>query len=175
MDHKESLRRGDMTVLKSIYTEHKAGFIMFAKQYNLDIEDILDVYQDANVALFENAKKGHLDNLDCSLKTYLYSIGKFMIFKRLKKMNRQTGINENQVDKMVIWDDYDGFEENEQIGKLRTAINSMSGVCKEILTLFYYEEKKLEEIMTLLDYSNKDVLKSQKSRCLKQLKQNMKP
>jgi DNA-directed RNA polymerase specialized sigma subunit len=42
--------------------------------------------------------------------------------------------------------------------------------CQKVLTLFYYEEKKLDEIQSLLGYTNKDVLKSQKSRCLKQLK-----
>lgn len=31
-------------------------------------------------------------------------------------------------------------------------------------------KKKLDEIQVELGYSNKDVLKSQKSRCLKQLK-----
>ena len=35
----------------------------------------------------------------------------------------------------------------------------------------YFEEKKLDEIQTILNYSNKDVLKAQKSRCLKHLKE----
>ena len=43
--------------------------------------------------------------------------------------------------------------------------------CRKVLQLFYYDEKKLDEIQTLLGYTNKDVLKSQKSRCLKQLKE----
>ena len=42
--------------------------------------------------------------------------------------------------------------------------------CKKIITLFYYEEKRLDEIVELLGYENKEVAKSQKSRCLKQLK-----
>jgi DNA-directed RNA polymerase specialized sigma subunit len=42
------------------------------------------------------------------------------------------------------------------------------------LQLFYYEEKKLDEIQEQLGYTSKDVLKSQKSRCLKQLKELIK-
>ena len=36
--------------------------------------------------------------------------------------------------------------------------------CKEILTLFYYEGYSLDEITEILGYSDKNVLKSQKSR-----------
>jgi RNA polymerase sigma-70 factor (ECF subfamily) len=42
--------------------------------------------------------------------------------------------------------------------------------CKSILNLFYYQGYNLDEIRDILNYSNKKVLKSQKSRCIKQLK-----
>ncbi len=38
------------------------------------------------------------------------------------------------------------------------------------MKVYGQSEKKLDEIQKLLQYTNKDVLKSQKSRCLKQLK-----
>ena len=43
--------------------------------------------------------------------------------------------------------------------------------CKEILKLFYYEGYTLDEIINILKYSDKNVLKSQKSRCMRQLKE----
>ena len=39
-----------------------------------------------------------------------------------------------------------------------------------ILKLFYYQGYNLDEIQEILEYSNKKVLKSQKSRCIRQLK-----
>ena len=42
--------------------------------------------------------------------------------------------------------------------------------CQKILELFYYQEKKLGDIVNALGYDNKDVVKSQKSRCIKQLR-----
>ena len=44
------------------------------------------------------------------------------------------------------------------------------GNCQKILELFYYQEKKLGDIVNALGYDNKDVVKSQKSRCIKQLR-----
>ncbi|WP_026764107.1 RNA polymerase sigma factor [Sediminibacterium salmoneum] len=61
-------------------------------------------------------------------------------------------------------------QKEEQIVLLQSYYEKMGVHCKKILQLFYYEEKKLEEIVHLLGYENKDVVKSQKSRCIKQLK-----
>ena len=57
---------------------------------------------------------------------------------------------------------------------LQKGLNKLGDQCKKVLELFYYEEKKLDEIQSILGYTNKDVLKSQKSRCLKQLKELIK-
>ena len=83
-----ALKSDDKSVLKSVYLEHKSSFGGFAKSYNIDNEDALDIYQDAIIALRENALKGHLDNLKSGLKTYLFSIGKYMIYKRLKEKQK---------------------------------------------------------------------------------------
>ena len=71
-------------MLKSVYLEHKAAFKGFANKYDINDEDVLDIYQDAIIALRENALKGHLDDLKSELKTYLFGIGKYMIYGRLK-------------------------------------------------------------------------------------------
>ena len=58
-------------------------------------------------------------------------------------------------------------EEQEQ---LRKAFKVLGQKCKDVLTLFYYRGFDLEEIKNSLNYTNKDVVKSQKSRCLKTLR-----
>ena len=65
---------------------------------------------------------------------------------------------------------YDEEKEDTEIKLLQTAFENLGEQCKKVIQLFYYEEKKLDEILTILNYTNKDVLKSQKSRCMKQLK-----
>lgn len=159
-----ALKNGDRREIEKLYNQYKSGFILFLGRYSLPREELTDIYQDSIVALIENARKGLMDNLEVELKTYLFAIGKFMVFKRLKK--------EREISKEdLIFEWYDtGNEETEPAG-LRAALNRLGGRCYELLNLFYYEGKKLDEIQVLMGYDKKDVLKSQKSRCLKQLKE----
>ena len=73
------LKMNDEKAIRNFYNENKNGFILFAKRYNLNNDDLIDIYQDAIIALIENAKKGKIDDLKSSITTYLYGIGTFMI------------------------------------------------------------------------------------------------
>lgn len=165
----ELIKQDDEKTIRLVYLENKKGFLLFANRYKLNKNDILDIYQDAIIAFIENAKKGKIDFLKSNVSTYIFGIGKFMIFKKLKK--EKITISENDfLNLEYIDDENDDDLKNLQIILLQEAFGKLGERCKEVLKLFYYEEKKLEEIQEKLGYSNKDVLKSQKSRCLKQLK-----
>jgi RNA polymerase sigma factor (sigma-70 family) len=167
------LKCDDPVVIKKFYEENKKGFAFFASRYQLDQEAITDIYQDAVIALIENAKKGSIDDLKSNLSTYLFGIGKFMIYKKLKKDKRTVSIDDGEFPE-VPFDMYEEEEINLQLALLRKGLKKLGEQCQKVLQLFYYEEKKLDEIQELLNYTNKDVLKSQKSRCLKQLKEIIK-
>jgi DNA-directed RNA polymerase specialized sigma24 family protein len=50
-------------------------------------------------------------------------------------------------------------------------VNSLPQQCKEILTLFYYDGKSLDEILDIrTGNANKNSLKSSKTKCMTQLK-----
>ena len=163
------LKVDDPKVIKKFYEAHKKEFVFFARRYPLDHDSILDVYQDAVIALIENAKKGSIDDLKSSLSTYLFGIGKFMIYKKLKKEKRIISLEDSEFPE-VAFETYNEDEVNLQVRLLQKGLEKLGEQCQKVLQLFYYEEKKLDEIQQLLNYTNKDVLKSQKSRCLKQLK-----
>lgn len=167
-----ALKNDDKSVLKSVYLEHKSAFIGFAKTYKINNEDALDIYQDAIIALRENALKGHLDNLKSELKTYLFSIGKYMIYKRLKekkKLHLTHSIKEtNNFDELKITEIDYNFNTRQR--QLQIAFKSLGTQCKTLLNLFYMRGFTLDEIVEELNYNSKDVAKSQKSRCLKSLK-----
>ncbi|MGF1924866.1 MAG: RNA polymerase sigma factor [Bacteroidia bacterium] len=164
------LKSGDEDALKEVYLANKNPFFLFAARYNLSKEDLLDVYQDAIIALYENAKKGKVDDLKSSIATYLFAIGKFMIFKRFKTKKDTLSLDEVDISQ-IDWEEMEGNGEESQLTLLRSAITKLGEQCQNVLRLFYFEEKKLDEIQFILNYSSKDVLKAQKSRCLKQLKE----
>src|SRR5690606_26031920 len=110
----ELLKQGDEKTIHLIYTEYKPGFLLFAAQYKLAKDDLLDVYQDAIVALCENAKKGNLDEPKSAVKTYFFSIGKYMIYARLKKNNTNTP-HENIDNFDFEWEDLEEDKTNLQL------------------------------------------------------------
>lgn len=168
------LKKGDDRTIHEIYEEYRAGFFLFAGKYKLGDEIVLDVYQDAIIALCENAQKGKLDTLESSLKTYFYAIGKYMLFAKLRERNKN--ITFEKLENIHFeWDEYSEEENDTEVQSLRASLSKMGGKCEEILRLFYYQERNLDEITQLMQYDNKDVAKSQKSRCLKKLKELLTP
>ena len=155
-------------VLEQVYRENKGIFMSFAKRYDLPDEDIIDIYQDAMVALVEHAKKGKLLQLNCAISTYLIGIGKFMLLKHLRKKKALFVPFDIVVN--FEWDDLEHIQKEEQVQLLQSYFLKLGSHCQKILELFYYQEKKLDEIVIVLGYDNKDVVKSQKSRCIKQLR-----
>lgn len=168
----ELLKRGDKVTLKKVYISYKEDFILFAKKYPIAEDVILDIYQDVIVALVENIALGKLETLKSSLKTYLFSIGKYMIYDFLRK-NKKVFVTDTFEE---IEDNY-GFLFKKELTsnqkKLNYFFKKLGSKCKEILTLFYYRGFTIDEISKHLNYNNKDVVKSQKSRCLKNLKDKM--
>ncbi|MEA5401354.1 sigma-70 family RNA polymerase sigma factor [Arcicella sp. DC2W] len=162
------LKIADPKAIEQVYKTHKKAFMTFGSKYGLVEDELLDVYQDTIIALIENIRKGHLNNLQVELKTYLFSVGKYLIFKRMNSIKKTDTIIEN-LPKDFVWEDFDD-EKEELLSKISTNLKLLGEQCYKILTLFYYEEKKLDEIQKTLKYENKDVLKSQKSRCLNHLK-----
>lgn len=173
MDLIQALKHGDKQRLQQFYEENRQPFIRFAKQYALSKDDIQDIYQDATIAFIENIEKGKINELKSSVSTYLFAIGKLMIFQRIKKGSK-TEFCADFESLGMVWEELDSEEDQIAGEKLKIALLKLGVQCRNILELFYYREMKLEKIKTTLGYESKDVVKSQKSRCLKQLKKLMK-
>ncbi|MEN8125356.1 MAG: sigma-70 family RNA polymerase sigma factor [Bacteroidota bacterium] len=168
----ELLKKGDQDTLEKIYKENRNAFINFSKRYNISKDDAVDIYQDTIIALHENAVNGKINSLNSSISTYLFAIGKYKIFQLLRKNNT---VDLNQ--KITIESTNEVLDVNLSNEKLTNRqklisknLEKIGSRCKEVLKLFYYQGYTLDEITVILNYSSKEVLKSQKSRCLKQLK-----
>ena len=168
------LRHGNTTMLEIIYTENRRPFIKFARKYGVLEVDALDIYQDAIIAFQDNIVSGKINSIGSSTQTYLFSIGKFMIFKFFNRNNHEVAITENDIKKLKEEFDFSNFEQTKdnQYQKLvNSCFNELTKKCHEVLLLYYYNGLTLEEIQSYLGYDNYNVVKSQKSRCLKSLKE----
>jgi RNA polymerase sigma factor (sigma-70 family) len=156
--------------IAALYRSERGNFMTFAARWNLPEEELADIFQDAMVAFIENLRKGKIELKHCTPSTYLFSIGKYMIFKRLKSKNILMA-EAADLPEELVWEENSAVQIESQYKKIVLALEKMGEQCRKILTLFYYDGRDLDEIMGILKYDKKEVLKSQKSRCLKQLRE----
>lgn len=165
----------DTSTIQSLYKAHRATFIGFGKKYNLSSETLADIYQDAFVALRKQALQGNLYKVKSSLRTYLFGIGKFMIYNELKRQQRFSSYIENTVHEAIIIVE---ISENKTLTLeqqlLRTHFEQLGKKCQEMLTMFYYRGLTISDIVATTSYESENVVRSQKSRCLKTLKEAIK-
>lgn len=165
----------DRLKIKALYNLYRSEFLGFGKRYNLTYDDLVDVYQDAFIALRKRAINGKLYEVKSSMKTYLFGIGKYMIFDILKQRKLSVPVES------VLHIAGEPFEEIE-VGTtqplteyqklLRKYFQELSDSCRKLLTLFYYRGLSLNEIANIKN-SNSESVKASKSRCLRQLRQKI--
>ena len=169
------LKQHDRNALKTVYVDYKTEFFKFMSRYNADLYVLEDIFQDALIVLYENAQTGKLDTLKSTVKTYLFGIGKFMLFKHFRDGKKEVPTEESYIfdkyEQAVIEDVYEDDGMNDYQTKLIANFKKLGDKCRQILELFYLQGMKLDEITQAKGYENKDVAKSQKSRCLKSLRQ----
>jgi len=174
------LKNGSETAFKDVYESNRELFINFARKYGLGNEDILDIYQDAYIVFYENIQNGKLVEMKSTVATYLISIGKYKILDRLRKNSKR--VDNNDVVLNVVKEVDYGLENFEIIHEelspeqklLQKYFEELGEKCKAILTMFYYKKYNIKKIMVEGGYNSENVVKSQKSRCLKTLKESIK-
>ncbi|WP_160114723.1 RNA polymerase sigma factor [Aquimarina sp. AU474] len=160
--------------ISKLYYKHRDAFLNFGKRYGADSDIMLDIYQDAFVVIRKHAIQGRLDQVDSSFKTYLFGIGKRMIYNYHKQHKHNVSLDPeiHMINDKIEEIDFDLTKEPSIEQKLlRTFFNKLGKRCQEMLTLFYYRGLTIDEIAEKSGYENTNVVSSQKSRCLKQLKE----
>ena len=171
------LKEEDNEVLKMVYLENRNEFIAFAQKFCSSSNNIIDAYQDAIIILKEKAVNGDLEHLSCKVKTYLFSIGKYILYDKMRKQKKIIFQQPDQKEAYNYEEMVQHYLEetpNTMQIQLQRAFAGLGKKCKEVLSLFYYRGYSIEEICLAMNYENKNVVKSQKSRCLKQLKDKIK-
>jgi len=160
----ERIRSGDLSALDGVYLEVKPKFIAFARRQfpGVPAEELHDIYQDAIIVFYQNIKRGLLTEITSSVSAYIIQIGKIKLIQHTDKENRQRAMQEVYADQRLDEAEYDGRLDQ----AVKFIFSKMSDACKQILQLFYFERKSMEEIARLLDYKNADTVKSKKSRCI---------
>ncbi len=167
------IRIGKEEVLQDIYNANRDAFLTWSrKRFSCSEDDILDAYQDAMIVFYNNVKNKKITNLESTIKTYIFAIGKNLLLKSYAN-NQKTTLSDNIDDAIVRKVDYTVGHKIELTHRqqvLSGILNQMGDVCANIIKLFYYRNFSIEAIKHELGYKHVDVVKSQKLRCMKKLK-----
>ena len=173
----EELRKGNEKLLSEIYMKYRNQFIGYStKRYPLDFEVLKEIYQDMIMALYNNILEGRLIVLTSSLKSYLFEIGKHMIYKHLRQRNINIEYSDAVNERFSYIPDIvsENDEEDEISIFLKAEIKKLGEKCYQILKMFYYEKQKMEQIAAVLNFSSIDSAKTQKYKCFEKLRESVK-
>ena len=165
-----------------VYKNCKGNSIRFMKKMTSKMNEyeLEDVFQDAILVLYEKITKGNFE-LTCSFQTYLNSVCRFQLLNTLKKndfsvdfLEDRDNDDDSDFSYLNITDSLDEIEITNEpyfvaIEKALLKIKEAGGHCYELLTLFWYHKKSMNELTEVFGYYNSDNTKSQKSKCQKRL------
>jgi RNA polymerase sigma factor (sigma-70 family) len=164
----QRIQENDRTVLGEIYVKYERQVFNYIKNHGGDDFDAEDMLQESIIVLWQNVNNGKFD-LSSKLGTYIVAVAKNKWWAHLRKRNRISGpeITDNTIDSNENPLELVLSIENEKI--VQAAFDLIQPICKQLLMLFYFEEKSLEEIAKILKFSNTNVTKSKKYQCKKSL------
>lgn len=166
----EGLKAGDESSIIKVYDMYRSEFIHWSMtNYSTDDDGAADLFQDTVIAFYYNIRNGILKELNSSLKTYLFAIGKNLALKKLRKESKMV-VNDEVLELNAAFTNLDLFEESDRKKVVAQLMEQLGEPCRSLLQLFYFDRFSMDAIAERLGYKNENVAKSQKLRCFNTLK-----
>lgn len=184
------IKSGDRKMTNRFYGQCKEYFNQkYSALFFTDNEMKNDIFEDAFIILWQKIERGDIfvrndeilsqggKRMTCNLNTFLMSIA-WNKFHEYARKHREELFEDLFADaESILAISYTSGHDDIKSQKLEiisTCIAKMPKRCNQILTMFYYEEKKLDAIMLeLKTFSSKDALKTAKNKCYNTLKNNV--
>ena len=166
----QGLARNETKAIETIYKNNFNTVQAFVINNNGTYDDARDIFQEAMIVLYENAKLESFV-LTCQIKTYVYSICRRLWLKRLQQTSRFVTQVEGLEETVAVEEDLDSHEKrNADFTIMERALGSLGEPCKSLLEAYYLQKKDMAEIAESFGYTNADNAKNQKYKCLVRLK-----
>jgi RNA polymerase sigma factor (sigma-70 family) len=167
----EEIKNGNKKELAGIYKAYRNEFVSWATgHFQCTREEARDIYQASIITFYDNIMRERLQQLNGSVKTYLFAIGKYKILE-LRRADKKFGLNvdvqnidvADEPDEEIQW-------KERNIELVRQCLEKLGEPCRTMLELYYYHETGLEALAEMMHYKNSDTVKNLKSRCLMRLR-----
>ena len=166
----EGLASNNGVVIESIYRDNYPMIQSFILNNNGNSDEARDIFQEAMIVIYEKVTSGTFE-LNCLLKTYIYSVCRRLWLKRLQQLQRYGSLVENVEDTVAVEEDLEAHEKlNNDFIVMESALSKIGEPCKSLLDAYYIQKKNMQEIAAEFGYTNADNAKTQKYKCLVRLK-----
>jgi RNA polymerase sigma factor (sigma-70 family) len=172
--------------LGEVYKRCKSYCIQFMRKmtngsksdYELD-----DVFHDSILVLYEKIVSDNFE-LTASLQTYLNSVCRFQLLNKIGKEKLHSDYDEHigkdddedhpMSYRLSITDSLEEIEDPKEsqftaIERALIIMKETGGHCYELLTLFWYHKKSMNDLTAIFGYTNEVNTRNQKSKCQKRL------
>ena len=153
-----------------IYQEYSDTISSFILANSGTPQDAEDIFQETVVIFIDLIKKEKFRG-EASVKTFLVAIARNTWLNELKKRAR-SGIREQLFENSRETNEMDVSQyiaDREMKQQFREVLNKLGEPCKKILTLYYYENCSMKDMLNHLPYENEQVVRNKKYKCLQHL------
>ena len=175
-DHNEEkalfvvLDASDKKAVETIYRENFNMVQALIINNNGSADDAKDIFQEAMIVLYEKVRSGTFE-LNCQIKTFVYSVSRRLWLKRLQQQNRYSAPGDNMEAVVPVEEELEDHEQrNAEFEMMEKAINNLGEPCKSLLEAYYLQKQNMQVIAASFGYTNADNAKNQKYKCLMRLK-----
>ncbi|MGB3463838.1 MAG: sigma-70 family RNA polymerase sigma factor [Cyclobacteriaceae bacterium] len=159
---------GDHATISRLYHDCYPAIEQLILKNTGDTEDAEDVFQEALVVVYRQAKKGSLV-LTCALSTYIYAIFRNIWLDRLRKSGRTLGfISEHEQLVDLESDVLATIQKNEQYALYQKHFQNLSEGCRKLLTLFF-EALDMKAITKAMGFGSELYARKRKFQCKEKL------
>ncbi|RYF98358.1 MAG: sigma-70 family RNA polymerase sigma factor, partial [Chitinophagaceae bacterium] len=160
----------DKDIVESIYAANFKMVQSMIINNNGSYDDARDIFQESMIVLYEKAKSGNFE-LNCQIKTYIYSVARRLWLKRLNQSQRFVSEVGNIAETIPVETEVEQHEQqNSDFSTMEKAMAGLGEPCKTLLEAFYLQKRSMTEIASQFGYTNADNAKNQKYKCLARLK-----
>jgi RNA polymerase sigma factor (sigma-70 family) len=179
---KETIHEQELLLLKGLArNDEKSVEEIYKYNYNLiqalivnnsgTTDDAKDIFQEAMMVLYEKARSGNFE-LNCQIRTYLYSVSKRLWLKKLQQSNRFVkDFGDEGMGNVPVEEDLEDHDEKDAVYEMmHQSFHQLGEPCKSLLEAFYFQKKTMQDIANSFGYTNSENAKTQKYKCLMRLK-----
>ena len=156
--------------LKQLYLQNRTAIGQLVIKNQGDQEAAKDIMQEAMIALFENVRSGRFKG-ESKLSTYLYGIARRLWLNRLKRAR----LEHEKLDKLPAEINAEAIPsrllDKSSLTAIRKLLNQLGEACQTVLIDSIYFGYDMTAIARKMSFSNEQVARNKKHRCLKKLKQ----